>query len=218
MSTEERAASPGLAEELRGWFAGRVPDEWFTGPPEIQVDREEITVIGHLPGTAAEPDGAAGDGGGAAPAGGGGATEGKTSGKTAGEAAGEAGAAGRSDAEASAAALGRARRFREDTRDARIEIAREVERMFGRKVSWGVLCEGRKVMFTTLSAPVMTRLRQSERRVLDTLVDAGVARSRSDALAWCVRLVGEHEESWLGELREALRQVEQVRAGGPQAS
>jgi hypothetical protein len=117
----------------------------------------------------------------------------------------------------SAAALGRARRFREETRDARIEVAREVEQMFGRKVSWGVFSAGEKVMFTTLSAPVMTRLRQSERRVLDTLVDAGVARSRSDALAWCVRLVGEHEESWLGELREALRQVEHVRAAGPQA-
>jgi hypothetical protein len=96
-------------------------------------------------------------------------------------------------------------------------MAREVEHVFGRKVSWGVVCEGRKVMFTTLSVPVMTRLRQSERRVLDTLVDAGVARSRSDALAWCVRLVGEHEDSWLSELRDALRRVEQVRAAGPQA-
>ena len=44
----------------------------------------------------------------------------------------------------------------------------------------------------------MTRLRQPQRLVLDTLVDAGVARSRSDALAWCVRLVGQHEEDWLG--------------------
>jgi len=72
-------------------------------------------------------------------------------------------------------------------------------------------------MFTTLSVPVMTRLRQSERRVLDTLVDAGVARSRSDALAWCARLVGEHEDAWLSELRTALSRVEEVRAQGPQA-
>ena len=43
-------------------------------------------------------------------------------------------------------------------------------------------------------SPVMTRLRQPERLVLDTLVDAGVARSRSDALAWAVRLVGEHAD------------------------
>ena len=85
------------------------------------------------------------------------------------------------------------------------------------EVSWGVVCDNYKVMFTTLSIPVMTRLRQSERRVLDTLVDAGVARSRSDALAWCVRLVGEHEDSWLSDLREALRHVEQVRAEGPHA-
>ena len=121
------------------------------------------------------------------------------------------------EADADAVALARSRKFREETREARIGIAREAERRFGRKVSWGVVSEGRKVMFTTLSVPVMTRLRQAERRVLDTLVDAGVARSRSDALAWCVRLVGEHEDSWLGALRDALRQVEQVRAEGPRS-
>ena len=70
-------------------------------------------------------------------------------------------------------------------------------------------------MFTTLSVPVMTRLRQSERRVLDTLVDAGVARSRSDALAWCVRLTGENADEWLSRLRAALRHVEEVRDQGP---
>ena len=61
----------------------------------------------------------------------------------------------------------------------------------------------------------MTRLRQPERKVLDTLVDAGVARSRSEALAWCVRLVGEHAEEWLGELREAMSAVDRLRAQGP---
>ena len=121
------------------------------------------------------------------------------------------------EAERSAAAEGRARRFREETRERRIEIAREAEHRFGRKVSWGVRCAGNKAMFTTLSIPVMTRLRQAERRVLDTLVDAGVARSRSDALAWCVRLVGKNTDSWLSELRDALRRVEQVRAEGPGA-
>jgi hypothetical protein len=122
------------------------------------------------------------------------------------------------DAERAAAADGRSRRFREETRQARIEIAREAEHRFGRKVSWGVICNEKKVMFTTFSVPVMTRLRQPERLVLDTLVDAGVARSRSDALAWCVRLVGEHEDTWLADLREALRHVEQVRSEGPQSS
>ena len=115
------------------------------------------------------------------------------------------GGEGDAEAQADATAAGRSRRFREETREARIEIAREAELRFGRKVSWGVVSEDRKVMFTTMSVPVMTRLRQAERRVLDTLVDAGVARSRSDALAWCVRLVGEHEDSWLSALRDALR-------------
>jgi hypothetical protein len=199
MSTEKQSAHNHQVEQIRGWFTGRLPDAWFTAAPEILVDREEITVIGHLP-TAAAGAGQAGAG----------AAE-------AAEATTVSEGSERSDAEAEAMALGRARRFREETRDARIEIAREAEHAFGRKVSWGVVCDGRKVMFTTLSVPVMTRLRQSERRVLDTLVDAGVARSRSDALAWCVRLVGEHEDSWLSDLREALRHVEQVRAEGPHA-
>jgi hypothetical protein len=63
----------------------------------------------------------------------------------------------------------------------------------------------------------MTRLRQSERQVLDTLVDGGVARSRSDALAWCVRLVGANSGTWLADLRAALRTVEQVRGEGPES-
>jgi len=127
-------------------------------------------------------------------------------------------AEGASEAEQAAAWEGRSRRFREETRQQRIEIAREAEHAYGRKVSWGVRSGDRTVMFTTFSVPVMTRLRQAERLVLDTLVDAGVARSRSDALAWCVRLVGEHEDSWLADLRTALRKVEEVRAEGPRSS
>jgi hypothetical protein len=191
MTTQKQGEAASPPEQIRGWLTARLPDRWFEGKPEILIDREEITVIGHLPGPG-EPS-AAGDG-------------------EAAQGAGE-----RSGAEAEAAAIGRSRRFRQETRDARIEIAREAEHSFGRKMSWGVVCDNYKVMFTTLSIPVMTRLRQPERRVLDTLVDAGVARSRSDALAWCVRLVGEHEDSWLSDLREALRHVEQVRAEGPHA-
>jgi hypothetical protein len=82
-------------------------------------------------------------------------------------------------------------------------------------VSWGTVCGGTRELFTNLSAPVMTRLRQPERQVLDTLVDAGVARSRSDALAWCVRLVGEHTQQWLDELREAMGAVDELRRRGP---
>lgn len=105
--------------------------------------------------------------------------------------------------------------FREDTRAARMRIADDAEAHFGRKVAWGAECGDERVVFTTLSVPVMTRLRMPERRVLDTLVDAGVARSRSDALAWCVRLVRDHEGDWIEELRAALVHVEEVRAQGP---
>ena len=199
MSTEKENTPGDSAEHVRGWFLGRLPDGWFAGQPEIQLDREEITVIGHLPPVRAAE-----------------AESGAATGAAAGtEDAAAEGAAG--SAEADAIAAGRSRRFREETREARIGIAHEAERLFGRKVSWGVVSEDRKVMFTTLSVPVMTRLRQAERRVLDTLVEAGVARSRSDALAWCVRLVGEHEDSWLTALRDALRRVEQVRAEGPRS-
>jgi hypothetical protein len=166
----------GVAEELRDWFGSRLPGDWFTAPPDIQVDREEITIVGPL----ADPA-----------------------------------AVGASDAERAAAAERRVRRFREETRGRRMEIAREAEHKFRRKVSWGVSCGDVSEMFTTLSVPVMTRLRQSERRVLDTLVDAGVARSRSDALAWCVRLTGENVDAWLARLRTALRAVEEVRETGP---
>jgi hypothetical protein len=170
----ERGA--GAAAKVRAWCAGRLPADWFPAPPDIQVDREEITIVGTLPDPAA---------------------------------------AAASDAERAAAAEGRIRKFREETRSRRIEIAREAEHRFRRKVSWGVTCGPVTEMFTTLSVPVMTRLRQSERRVLDTLVDAGVARSRSDALAWCVRLTGENADAWLSRLRDALRQVEEVRDQGP---
>ncbi len=208
MSTEnQRAADP--EEQVRGWILGRVPGGWFVDTPDIVLDREEITVIGRLPAVEAgdeasvEPAGSTPE-----PAAGSGVEPDAGSGVEP-----DAGA----KAERDAMAAGRSRRFREETRQVRIAIAREAELLFGRKVSWGVACEGLKVMFTTLSVPVMTRLRQPERRVLDTLVDAGVARSRSDALAWCVRLVGEHEDSWLAGLREALRRVEQVRSEGPRA-
>jgi hypothetical protein len=122
----------------------------------------------------------------------------------------EAGRADRAAAEA-----GRISRFRETTREERIEIARQAEHRYGRKVAWGAKLGETVELFTMVSVPVMTRLRQPERIVLDTLVDAGVARSRSDALAWAVRLVGEHADEWLGELRAAMSRVEDLRAKGP---
>jgi hypothetical protein len=164
------------AEHAAGWVAGRVPDGWFTGPPEITVDRDEIIVLGDV-----EPPEM---------------TEG-------------------APADRAAAEAGRIARFREDTRAERMFIAREAEHRFGRKIAWGATSGGTRQLFTTHSVPVMTRLRQPERKVLDTLVDAGVARSRSDALAWCVRLVGENTDDWLGRLRSAMSEVDKLRKEGP---
>ena len=163
-----------MSAECIGWFAGRVPDEWFTAPATVHVDREEIVVIGAL----------------AAPADGGG--------------------------DAEAARLARVTRFREETREARVRIAEEAEHRFGRKVSWGVEIDGQRYLFTHAAVPVMTRLRFGERAVLDTLIDAGVARSRSEALAWCVRLVERHQGEWIGQLRDALQHVADARAAGPE--
>ena len=164
-------------EELTGWFSGRIPQGWFAGPPEIDVDREEVLIVGTL------PDVELGKGAGA-------------------------------DA-LRAARAGRIKQHREDTREARMAIAREAEHRFRRKVSWGAVCGDERELFTTLSIPVMTRLRMPEREVLDTLVNAGVARSRSHALAWCVKLVAENEGQWIDKLREALSSVRQVRSEGP---
>jgi hypothetical protein len=117
--------------------------------------------------------------------------------------------------ESDARASGRAARFREETRSERMRIADEAEHRYGRKVAWGVQVADERILFTHIAVPVMTRLRQPERQVLDTLVDAGVARSRSDALVWSVRLVGEHTDEWLGKLREAMSTVDDLRAEGP---
>ncbi|KAB1140369.1 hypothetical protein F7R91_36220 [Streptomyces luteolifulvus] len=170
ITTEQR-------EKLRGWFAGRLPDDLFESLTEVTVDREEITVIGRIPEPRLAEDATA--------------------------------------AEREAAVQGRVQEFRERTREARIAVAREAEHRFGRKVSWGVECGGQRALFTHVAAPVMTRLRQPERQVLDTLIAGGVARSRSDALAWCVRLVQRHTDDWLTELRDSLEHVQRVRAQGP---
>ncbi len=166
-------------DRIRGWFAGRLPPEWRVEPPEVEVDREEITVL-LVVGDVDLPPGAG-------------------------------------EAEVSEARAGRTKAFREETRDQRITIAREAEHRFGRKVSWGVAVGERRELFTHIAVPVMTRLRQPQRQVLDTLVEAGVARSRSEAVAWCVRLVGQHSDEWLGELRDAMAQVAEVRKNGPAA-
>lgn len=116
------------------------------------------------------------------------------------------------------AASARINGFREDTRERRITIATEAEHLFGKKVSWGARCDGLERRFTVANVPVMTRLLMDERQVLDTLIDAGIARSRSEALAWCVKLVGANQAEWIESLREAIGTVEKVRAEGPQVA
>ncbi|HXA75372.1 MAG TPA: hypothetical protein VNV83_14115 [Acidimicrobiales bacterium] len=150
-----------MSDEIQAFVQAKVPEGWFTGPPVVEADEEEILVIGVI------PPGQAVDA------------------------------------------------FREATRQERMAVAREAESRFGRPVSWGVERDGATTLFTTQSTPVMTRLRLRERAVLSTLIDAGIARSRSEALAWCVKLVERHQADWLSELREALEGVEQVRVGGP---
>ncbi len=173
----ERDVAPVSASDLQGWFAGRLPDGWFSGDAQITVDRDEILVVGPLPadGTAVEGDQSA----------------------------------------TVAARLGRIARWREETREQRIAIAEEAEPRYGRKIAWGAQIDGTREVFTSLAVPVMTRLRQPEREVLDTLIDSGVARSRSEALAWCVALVAENADDWLGRLREALGEVQRLREQGP---
>ena len=163
-------------ERVRGWFSGRLPQDWQAESAGISIDRDEIVVTLHLPDVEA----------------------------------------GESEAETEEARAGRASAFREDTREQRMAIAREAQRRYERTVSWGVKIGEHEELYTHLASPTMTRLRQPQRQVLDTLVDAGVARSRSEALVWAVRLVGQHAEEWLGQLRDAMASVEEVRARGPQ--
>jgi hypothetical protein len=167
-------------DELRGWFAGRIPDEWFTEPLEVTADREEILVVGTIPDVKV--------------------------------------AKGASTAEAAAAQESRVDAFRDETRSARMQIAEEAQRRFRRTVSWGVKIGGETQTFTTASVPVMTRLRMRERAILDTLVESGVARSRSEALAWCVRLVADNQGEWIEQLRGALGAVHEARRQGPKPS
>ena len=173
---EERPSAEQRAE-IKAWFTGRIPEEFFVGSPEVTVDNEEILVIGPLSTVELEE--------------------------------------GTTPEVAATAEEARIERFREDTREHRIRIAEEAQARFARVVSWGARSGSTTRLFTTANVPVMTRLRMSQRQVLDTLIDAGIARSRSEALAWCVELVGRNEAAWIDELRAAFARVEEVRAQGP---
>ena len=172
-----RAAEPPTTDdaELRAWFAGNLPDDWFVEPPTVSFDRDEIVVTGVV----AQP---------------------KVDGDV--------------DV-AAAAAAARIDSFRESTRERRMAVAQRAQQTFVRTVSWAVKCGDVERSFTSASVPVMTRLPMQERALLDTLIAAGVARTRSEALAWCVRLVADNESDWVSRLREAMTAVNEVREDGP---
>src|ERR1700682_4365915 len=151
-----------MAQDIDLWFAGKLPAGWFTGPPEVTSDNEEILVVGTLPDVEL--------------------------------------ARGTSEDARAAARSARIDRFREETREERVKIAREAERQFKRKVAWGATCGDETRIFTTLSLPVMTRLRLPERQILDTLV-AG--------------RVGMHQADWIKGLRDAIVKVDEARGKGP---
>jgi hypothetical protein len=177
---ERGGASQIDVERLRGWLAGRLPEDWFESEPTITVDRDEIVIVGRVTAPELSTDD--------------------------------------TEVTRSASEAGRLTRFREETREERMAIDDEAQHLFARSIAWGAEAGETSQLFTNLSVPVMTRLRQPERLVLDTLVDSGVARSRSDALAWCVKLVGANAEEWLTSLREAMEAVESVRQQGPTVS
>ena len=117
-----------MSEGLQGWFAGRLPDAW--GTPEIEVDRDEVTVVVTLDPPAVEGD----------------------------------------PADVAAAEAGRISRWREETREERIRIAREAEHRYDRKVAWGAASGGSRLLFTHLAVPVMTRLRPTPREPRTTAI------------------------------------------------
>ena len=173
---ERPACAP---DEVAGWFAGRLPDDWFVAPLDVRVDRDEILVTGTVATPTSAPDG---------------------------------------EEAAAVAAASRIDDFREETRGRRMQVAEVAQHRWRRHVSWAVRCGEVEERFTTASVPVMTRLRIDDRATLDTLIDAGVARSRAEAMAWCVAQVGQHQDEWLGRLRDAMTEVERIRSEGPGGS
>lgn len=172
MSQKPECAS----EQASAWFAGRLPDDWFSEPVNVRVDRDEILVTGRLEMPSGVPDG---------------------------------------EGMAEVAAESRIAQFREETRTQRMAVAEAAQAQWLRTVSWVAECGSVTVAFTTASVPVMTRLRFDDRQVLDTLIDAGVVRSRSEALAWCVDQVGQNQSEWIDRLKAAMSEVERIRGEGP---
>lgn len=173
----EGAAS---VSEIIGWVSGALPPDLYQGVPTVEVDRDEILVVGDV-GAPEVPEGL--------------------------------------DAEGTTAAeQARIARFREETRGRRIAVAQQAEARYDRPISWGATAGATTSRFTTVHARVGTRLGIEHRKVLDNLVAAGIARHRGEALAWCVDLVQQNEETWLTRLQEALDTLKQTAADSPKGA
>jgi len=174
-----QSVSDASPSEITGWVSGALPSDLYQGAPSVEVDRDEILVVGDI-GAPTVPDGL------------------DTEGTAAAEAA-------------------RISRFREETRDQRIAVARQAESRYGRPISWGATTGATTAHFTTVRAVVATRLGLDHRKTLDLLVDAGIAEHRGQALAWCVSLVQQNEQAWLTRLHEAVGTLHQTAADAPTA-
>ena len=174
---QEHPGASASFSEIVGWVSGALPPDLYQGVPSVEVDRDEILVVGDV-GAPEVPEGLDAEG-------------------------------------VTAAERARISRFREETRDRRIAVARQAEARYGRPISWGATAGATTERFTTVHALVPTRLGLDHRQVLDRLVAAGIARHRGEALAWCVDLVKKNEEEWLTRLQEALDTLAQTRADAP---
>jgi hypothetical protein len=103
-------------------------------------------------------------------------------------------------------------RMREESRSLRMQLAGELERSQKLPIAWGMRAGNTEMIFTSRTVPVMTRLARAERDVLDTLVSAGVAETRSSALAYTVRAFAAEHGEWLADVRQAIAEVERVRS------
>ena len=168
------AASP---SEIVGWVSGALPPDLYRGAPTVEVDRDEILVVGDV-GSPEVPEGLDADG-------------------------------------TAAAEAARISRFREETRDQRIAVARQGEARYDRPISWGATAGATTQRFTTVHARTATRLDLDQRKLLDHLVEAGIAKNRPQALAWCVTLVQQNEDQWITRLKESLETLNHTRQDAP---
>ena len=101
--------------------------------------------------------------------------------------------------------------YRNETRNTRVLLGRDLNKQYGYDVSWGMRLGETTQFFTSNTKPVMTRLSAEERRVVDTLISANIVHTRSAALSYIVRVFEAEHGDWLEELQQALVHIQQVR-------